>query len=102
MNVVDWQKKPELALELDRALKQPIIVQALEILKELNMANTLCGASFIPAAASGQALFGYDAGRASIFHDLKMLSAPIKEKKTLKPSYRPLGDDSSKTPTKEK
>jgi len=88
MKLSDWQKKPELAIELERALKQPVIQQALEIIKELNMANELCGANFVAAASAGQALFGYDAGRASVFKDLIVLSTPIKKKEKITPTYQ--------------
>ena len=95
MTPQEWSDNPKLAANLAKALKQPIMVQALALLNDMSMAKTLCNSrdNILELAQAGKTLFGYDMGRASVFADLADLSREVKKTPTLTPTYGAKQDD---------
>ena len=87
MTTEDWFKNDELPLKLAEALQNPIVVQALNLLKDTSMAKILNGQALLTITNTREC-FGYDVGRASIFRDLENLATPVtKQTQQLKPNY---------------
>lgn len=87
MTIQEWRENPALAAELNKILKNPTLIIALDLLEKLTMANTLAGGQLLSVAQNGQTLFGYDVGRASFLNDLRSLTIEVKQIPTIKPTY---------------
>jgi len=87
--VQDWFASKTNCSALENALDQPIIKEAFRLLRGMTMADALSqGQNILTVARSGETLFGYDLGRASIFKDLERLSTSKKTRKNLVPTYQ--------------
>jgi len=85
MTTDEWRKDTGLANQLKEILSNPVLQSALGIIKEQTMAATV---SISPqTATNAHVLFGWDAGRASVFRDLESLATIPQEIQELHPSY---------------
>lgn len=85
MTTDEWRKDPALANQLKEILSSPVLSSALGIIKEQTMASTI---SISPqTATNAHVLFGWDAGKASVFRDLESLATIPQEIEELHPTY---------------
>jgi len=89
MTYTDWTADTTLAPKLKELLNHPVLVQALSVLNELTAAKALGTTNAITShAGNAHVLFGFDAGRASVIHDLNSLCSVSEIVAEQDPSYR--------------
>ncbi len=88
MNINEWRKDPKNAAELAAILDNPILKAAIAILDSQTMAKTIGGTqALFQSSNNAHILFGWDAGRASVFSDLANLATTPDEVTQIEPTY---------------